>query len=168
MQKEIFNLAQNLVNLLKVKKMIITTAESCTGGAVSSSITAISGASNVFNEGFVTYSNDAKIKYLGVEPEILQKFGAVSQQVAKQMAEGVLMKSNSQISIAITGIAGPGGGTVEKPVGTIYLAVAGAFSSQAFSTQIMKLNLGYLKNREEIRLKTVEESLKFILQQLNG
>lgn len=161
LENEIHNLAQKLVNLLKLKKMVISTAESCTGGMVASAITSISGASEVFNEGVITYSNEAKIRLLQVNSKTLGEFGAVSGQIAAQMAEGVLEASGAEISLATTGIAGPNGGSSKKPVGTVYLGIAGKFA-----TQTVKLDLSHLKTREEIRLKTVEEALRNVLHQI--
>ncbi|HVE86049.1 MAG TPA: nicotinamide-nucleotide amidohydrolase family protein [Myxococcales bacterium] len=100
------------------------TAESCTGGLVAAALTAIPGSSDVVDRGFVTYSNDAKEELLGVPAELLAAHGAVSEPVARAMAEGALRRSRAQVAVAITGIAGPGGGTPDKPVGLVYLALA--------------------------------------------
>ncbi|MDO4966344.1 MAG: CinA family protein [Lachnospiraceae bacterium] len=117
-------LEEEVVALLLKNKYTITTAESCTGGLISGTIVNVSGASDVFNEGYVTYSNEAKNRLLGVKKETLEKFGAVSEQVAMEMAKGALNKSNADVAVAVTGIAGPGGGTKEKPVGLVYIGVA--------------------------------------------
>lgn len=113
-----------LVQLLQEKHLKIATAESCTGGMISSRITNVPGASEIFERGFVTYSNSAKVSLLGVEPDILQQYGAVSEQTARQMAEGVLSRTGADVAIGVTGIAGPGGGSPEKPIGLVYIAVA--------------------------------------------
>jgi len=108
---------------LRDKNFKLATAESCTGGMIASRIVAVDGASDVFMEGFVTYSNESKTKNLGVKKETLEQYGAVSENTAKEMAEGAAKSLNCEVGIATTGIAGPGGGTEEKPVGTIFIAV---------------------------------------------
>ncbi len=110
---------KQLSALLIQKSLSISVAESCTGGGLSALLTSQSGASAYFDRGFVTYSNQAKIDMLDVQPATLEKFGAVSEQTALEMTRGVIKHSNSDISVAITGIAGPTGGTKEKPVGTV-------------------------------------------------
>ena len=104
-----------IVNLLAEKGLKVSTAESCTGGLLAGTIVNVPGASNVFGAGFITYSNDAKRKYLGVGKKTLKKYGAVSRECAKEMAKGVAKEAKADIGIATTGIAGPGGGTDEKP-----------------------------------------------------
>jgi len=116
------NLEDVVVQLLASHKLTLSTAESCTGGLLSGRIVNVPGASSVFNEGFITYSNEAKQKYLKVERNTLEKFGAVSKETAKAMALGAIATSGSNASIAITGLAGPDGGTEEKPVGLVYIA----------------------------------------------
>jgi nicotinamide-nucleotide amidase len=111
--------AKHLSELMLSKQYTIALAESCTGGSLSSSLTSISGASSYFNCGFITYSNESKVNMLGVNPKTIELFGAVSEKVAFEMAFGAGHKSNSNLSIAVTGIAGPSGGTAEKPVGMI-------------------------------------------------
>lgn len=115
-------LEETVVKLLLRHELTISTAESCTGGLLSGRIVNVPGASDVFMEGFITYSNNAKIKYLNVNPETLSTYGAVSEQTAKEMAVGCAKLSGSDVSIAVTGIAGPGGGTADKPVGLVYLS----------------------------------------------
>lgn len=110
-----------LVSLLKEKNMTITTAESCTGGMLASKIIDVSGASSVMKEGFITYANEAKETYAFVSKETLDTFGAVSYQVAKEMAEGVAKRTGANVAVSVTGIAGPDGGTEEKPVGLVYI-----------------------------------------------
>lgn len=110
--------------ILKEKHLKIATAESCTGGLISHTLTNISGSSEYFDRGIVSYSNNAKTELLGVSENILEKYGAVSEQVAKAMAEGVRKRSNVDIGIATTGIAGPTGGTKEKPVGLVYISIS--------------------------------------------
>jgi len=115
-------ISQIIRELIK-KKITISTAESCTGGLLASKITSISNASNIFNLGLVTYSNSAKLKILKVNPKTLKKYGAVSQQVCKEMVQNLFKLSKSKISISVTGVAGPNGGTNLKPVGTVYVGV---------------------------------------------
>lgn len=113
---------KKLAKLLKARHLTISTAESCTGGLVASMLTDISGSSDYLNESHVTYANSAKHKYLGVSNEILENFGAVSPECAQSMAEGLQKLSNCDIALCTTGIAGPTGGTKEKPVGLIYIS----------------------------------------------
>lgn len=121
--KEDENLQRVVVNLLLKHKLTLVTAESCTGGLVASSLVEIEGVSSVLKEGFITYSNEAKEKYLLVNKSTLNEFGAVSHETAKEMAVGAMKAANSNASIAITGIAGPDGGTDKKPVGLVYIAI---------------------------------------------
>ena len=116
--------ATALLDLCKAKKLMIATAESCTGGLVAGALTDIAGSSAVVDRGFVTYTNEAKQQMLGVPAETLRAHGAVSRQTAEAMAKGVLAHSPADLSVSITGIAGPGGGTVEKPVGLVHFGAA--------------------------------------------
>ncbi|MCG8315854.1 MAG: CinA family protein [Pseudomonadales bacterium] len=118
------SLAESLANLLVDTGYSVATAESCTGGWVAQAITAIAGSSGWFDRGFVTYSNEAKREMLGVRVHSLRKHGAVSQKIVEEMALGAVKKSNAQFSVAISGIAGPSGGTEDKPVGTVWFAWA--------------------------------------------
>ena len=113
-------IAEKLVQYLTENKMTVTTAESCTGGMISSAIVDVPGASYVLNEAYVTYANEAKMRLLGVKEETLAEFGAVSEQTAREMAEGVRRVAKADCAIAVTGVAGPDGGTEEKPVGTVF------------------------------------------------
>ncbi len=117
---ELNEISKKLVDKLIENKLTISTAESCTGGMISSSIVNVPGASAVLNEAIVTYSNEAKIKYLGVKEDTLDEYGAVSEEVAWQMVDGIAKTAKADCAIAVTGIAGPDGGTKEKPVGTVY------------------------------------------------
>jgi nicotinamide-nucleotide amidase len=128
---------QAIVRLLKAAGKTVATAESCTGGAVASRITDVSGSSDVFRYGWVTYANEAKTKELGVPAELIEKHGAVSPEVAQAMAEGALERSGADVAIALTGIAGPTGGTPEKPVGLIYFGLA----AKGKPTQVTQKNL---------------------------
>jgi nicotinamide-nucleotide amidase len=115
-------LAAKLLDICRKKSLRIVTAESCTGGMISAALTDIPGSSDVFERGFVTYSNSAKAEMLGVKKSLITKNGAVSEQVASAMAAGALKKSTAHLSVAVTGIAGPGGGSKTKPVGLVYIA----------------------------------------------
>jgi len=117
-------LAQRVVETLKRTRRTLATAESCTGGLLASRITDVSGASEVFGYGWVTYANEAKMTQLGVEPHLLESHGAVSEQVAQAMAVGARRIAKSDYAIALTGVAGPNGGTPAKPVGTVFIALA--------------------------------------------
>jgi len=114
--------SQALLELCRARKMHIATAESCTGGLVAALLTEIAGSSDVFERGFVTYSNTAKSDLLGVPATMIEAFGAVSEPVARAMAEGAIARSTADLAVAITGIAGPGGGSVDKPVGLVHVA----------------------------------------------
>src|ERR1700748_3089021 len=126
---EIVTLARLLVDEARERSLRIVTAESCTGGMVAGAICQVAGASDVFERGFVTYSNRAKQELLGVPGDLIADYGAVSEPVARMMAEGALANSNAHIAVAITGVAGPGGGTEMKPVGLVHLATARANQS---------------------------------------
>jgi nicotinamide-nucleotide amidase len=119
---ELLQRAERLVALCSARGLMLVTAESCTGGLLAGLITEIPGSSNVLERGYVTYSNRAKEENLGVAPALLDRFGAVSAEVAQAMAEGALTHSAAAIALAVTGIAGPSGGSVEKPVGLVYFA----------------------------------------------
>jgi len=113
-----------LIDLLRAKHLRIATAESCTGGMIAAAITDIAGSSDVFERGFVTYANEAKTEMLGVPAAVIARVGAVSREVAALMAEGALLHSHADLAVSVTGIAGPGGGTPEKPVGTVWFGTA--------------------------------------------
>lgn len=149
-------LAHQVGQQLKAKHAKLATAESCTGGGLSYWITSVAGSSDWFDRGFVTYTNAAKIDLLGVAPDTLQRFGAVSSAVAKEMAEGALKKSEATISIAITGIAGPGGGSLEKPVGLVFIAWAG----NAFPTDAMQMI--FSGERDAVRSQSIVTAMEKI------
>jgi nicotinamide-nucleotide amidase len=119
-------LETKIVRLLAERKQTLALAESCTGGYLAHRVTNVPGASAIFSVGFVTYSNEAKQQFLGVRADTLEQHGAVSEPVAREMAEGARRVSHTDYAIAVTGIAGPGGGTPEKPVGTVFIALASA------------------------------------------
>ncbi|MAQ71438.1 MAG: damage-inducible protein CinA [Alphaproteobacteria bacterium] len=115
----------DLVDFLKQNGLVVALAESCTGGMIASAITNVPGSSTVFDRGFVTYSNQAKIDCLGVNATTLESFGAVSEETAVEMALGALKNSDASIALSVTGVAGPGGGSKQKPVGIVYFGLAG-------------------------------------------
>jgi nicotinamide-nucleotide amidase len=121
---ELYELAERVGAHLQALGLMAVTAESCTGGWVAKVLTDVGGSSAWFERGFVTYSNAAKTELLGVSPQTLARFGAVSEQTVREMAEGALRRSRAQLAVAISGIAGPGGGTPQRPVGTVWLAWA--------------------------------------------
>jgi len=153
MDNELFEPAEQLGRLLKSKEKKIATAESCTGGWIAQIITEVSGSSTWFDRGFVTYSNAAKMQMLGVKPETLDKYGAVSAQTATEMVNGALAYSDADCAIAVTGIAGPDGGTAQKPVGTVF--IAWAYKNQEVKVVEKKLT----GNRHQIRRQTVKIAL---------
>ena len=155
------NLSFKIVKLLIKKKLTVSFAESCTGGLLASSITSISGSSKVFNMGLVTYSNNAKVKLLKVPKKTISKFGAVSYETCISMVKSLSKISKSNISISITGIAGPNGGTKEKPVGLVYIGL------KKGSKIIIRKNLFKNKKRISIQKKTVNETLKIIKTMIN-
>ena len=149
-------LATQVGDALKQHRWKLATAESCTGGGLSYWITSIQGSSEWFDRGYVTYSNAAKIKMLGVPLQTINMFGAVSEETAKAMASGVLQNSEAQMSIAITGIAGPTGGTELKPVGTVCIA-------WATPTRLDATHYLFEGDREEIRLQSIRKAMEHLL-----
>ncbi len=146
----------SLVKKLIKKKLKISFAESCTGGMLASSITAVSGSSKVFNLGFITYSNQAKIKILKVNKNIISKYGAVSYECCKAMVINLSKISKANINISITGIAGPNGGTKSKPVGLVYIGV------KKENKIIINKNIFKSNNRKSIQMKTVKKAFKIV------
>jgi nicotinamide-nucleotide amidase len=158
MPQSIEKLVIALGQQLKAQAWKLASAESCTGGGLAYWVTSIAGSSEWFERGFVTYSNSAKEEMLGVNPATLAAHGAVSAAVAQEMAEGVLRFSKADISVAITGIAGPGGGTPEKPIGTVWFAWAG----RKFET---KTKVAFLTgNRSDIRNQAIHLALENLLE----
>jgi len=145
------SLVSAVIRKLERRTETLSIAESCTGGYLANSVTNIPGASQVFEQGFVTYSNSAKTSTLGVPEELLQLHGAVSKEVSLAMALGALLKSGATYALATTGIAGPGGGTTEKPVGTVYIALAsktGEAFAQNYSFQASRTTFKQLVAKE--------------------
>ena len=153
-------LSLKIVKLLTKKKLTVSFAESCTGGLLASSITSISGSSKVFNIGLVTYSNNAKVKLLKVPKKTITKYGAVSYETCLSMVKNLSKISKSNISISITGVAGPNGGTKEKPVGLVYIGL------KKKNKIMVKKNLFKSKKRVSIQKATVNQALKLILKTL--
>ena len=161
MPVEIEKLAQDVVAALKVGNLTIATAESCTGGLIAGALTSISGSSEVVYGGFVTYANEAKIAMVGVPYALLHQFGAVSKEVAIAMAEGALAAAGTHIAVAVTGIAGPLGGTPKKPVGLVHLAVA-----TGEETRHLKKSFDPNWSRDQIRQASVIDALKLVSKAL--
>ena len=150
-------LTQKIVKLLSKKKLKISFAESCTGGLLSSQITSISGSSKVFTLGLVTYSNQAKINILKVPKKIIMKNGAVSYETCLSMVKNLSKISKTNISVSVTGVAGPKGGTKQKPVGLVYIGI------KRGNKTIIRKNLFKNKNRYSIQKSTVNQAHKMIL-----
>ncbi len=150
--------ANELLKSLRKKKMRLATAESCTGGLIAMAITDIPGSSEVFERGFVTYSNESKIDLLTVPTFYMEDYGAVSMEVAVAMAEGALLMSRADVSVSVTGCAGPGGGTEEKPIGTVFIGCSLKNHDTVFEKFLFK------GNRQEIREQSAEAALKMALE----
>ena len=149
--------AERLVDALMRARLTVATAESCTGGLISGAITAVPGSSNVFDRGFVTYSNAAKIEMLGVDPTTLAGYGAVSEEVACEMAAGALDHSEADLAVSVTGIAGPGG-SEHKPEGRVCFALATADGAQSHTVEFGPIG------RAEVRAATVTEAIAMLLR----
>lgn len=144
---------QEVAELFIQKNLKVTTAESCTGGLIAAALVNVSGISGQFEEGYITYSNAAKEKLLGVRHQTLERYGAVSSQTAEEMARGAKRAANADVSIISTGIAGPDGGTKEKPVGLVYLACC-------YQDIVNVKRFQFSGGRQEVRRAAVEEALK--------
>jgi nicotinamide-nucleotide amidase len=148
--------AARLLDACRARGLHIATAESCTGGLIAATLTAIAGSSDVVERGFVTYSNDAKTEMLGVPPELIARVGAVSEAVAARMAEGALDHSAADIAVAVTGVAGPSGGSADKPVGLVWFGIARR--GRAARTERALLP----GDRTEVRRRTVARALQLL------
>ena len=157
--EELLVIAQQTIQEFAQENMTIATAESCTGGLIGGCLTSVSGSSSVFERGFITYSNEAKAELLNVSSALIEEHGAVSAQVASEMAIGAVKAANVDASVAVTGIAGPGGGTEAKPVGLVYIAVATATEEGAFVEEFQFGDLG----RDKVRRETIKEALEMLL-----
>ena len=144
------------------KGVVFATAESCTGGLIAAMITEIPGSSNWFDRGFVTYTNQAKMDLLGVKEDTLKNYGAVSEQTVREMVAGALKRSRATVAVAVSGIAGPGGGTPDKPVGTVWVAFG--IKNQAIKARCLHLN----GSRSQIRKQVVDEALRGLLACIDG
>lgn len=156
------SLAHNLVRELREQGRMLVTAESCTGGWVAQAVTAIPGSSNCFDRGFVTYSNLSKQEMLGVDAQTIEKHGAVSEAVVQEMTNGVLQRSPADLCVAISGIAGPGGGSEEKPVGTVWIAWQQRGKEAASKHYI------FSGDREQVRQQAVDMALRGLLDIVSG
>lgn len=155
---EIESLVRALLDTLAARDLTVATAESCTGGLIAAALTEIAGSSKVVDRGFVTYSNQAKQDMLGVRAETLATVGAVSRQTAEEMARGAQSRSGASLTVAVTGIAGPGGGSAEKPVGLVHLAAASR--TRLIHREMRYGDLG----RTEIRLATLRTALTLLIE----
>lgn len=149
--------AESLLQLLRSKNLTLATAESCTGGLIAGTLTAVAGSSDAVERGFVTYSNEAKAEMIGVPAHLIKQHGAVSEEVARAMAEGALKHSRADVAVAVTGIAGPGGGSAEKPVGLVHLAAA----RDGHPTIALERRYGD-RGRDGIRLATIEDAFDIV------
>ena len=155
---DIIERAERLLSLCRAEGLRVATAESCTGGLIAACLTEIAGSSDVVDRGFVTYSNEAKRDLLGVPEELLMRVGAVSGEVARAMAAGALARSNATLAVAVTGIAGPGGGTATKPVGLVHHACAGPGGA------VLHRRAVYEGDRGAVRLTTVATALDMMIE----
>ena len=153
-----YQLAEKLYNKLKSKKLIVATAESCTGGLIGGALTAVPGMSECYGYGVVTYANEAKENLLGVRHSTLDAYGAVSPETACEMAQGILKLSGADIGVSVTGIAGPGGGSKEKPVGLVYIGIAVKGAEPVAYRNIFD------GDREQVRHSTVRRALELVLE----
>lgn len=150
-------IVEELAGHLRRRGWRLASAESCTGGGIAAALTDVAGSSDWFDRGIVSYSNQAKQEMLGVSPETLLRFGAVSRETVMEMARGALVRSAAQLSVAVSGIAGPGGGTPDKPVGTVWLAWASA-------GDVAALHECYAGNRAQVRAAAVDTALRGLLE----
>lgn len=155
------SLARAVLAAADDKGLSLATAESCTGGLIAAALTEIPGSSSVFDRGFVTYSNNAKRDLLGVPGDLIADLGAVSEPVARAMAEGAMVQAEVDVAVAVTGVAGPGGGTALKPVGLVHIACA----RKGANIQHDVFRFGDI-GRSEIRMKTAEEALEMMLRMI--
>ncbi len=155
-------LARRVIQAATAKGLMLATAESCTGGLVAAALTGVPGSSAVVDRGFVTYSNAAKAEMLGVPAELIESQGAVSEPVARAMAEGALRRSQAQASVAVTGIAGPGGGSPDKPVGLVHFAAAGPTGVVHHEARFGDIG------RERVRQASVDQALRMLAERITA
>jgi nicotinamide-nucleotide amidase len=158
---DLTTLAAEVIKACKKKHLGLATAESCTGGLIAGCLTAVSGASDVLQHGIVTYSNDAKTRLLGVPVDLLMANGAVSEDVSRAMAEGALLADDIDISVSVTGIAGPGGGSAEKPVGLVHISVARTGYETLHERHIFD------GDRNDVRQQTIKAALKLLIKRID-
>lgn len=170
MREKLVRQVADLLDHCRQRNLLIATAESCTGGLLTAYLTHVAGASDVVERGFITYSNDAKRELLGVDQEMLDQFGAVSREVALSMAAGALWRSKAAVSVSITGIAGPGGGTDNKPVGLVHFGAAKRVAILGDELKFTALhhveNFGDI-GRSEVREEAVATALALLKQATN-
>jgi nicotinamide-nucleotide amidase len=154
--------AADVLDRLRARRMMAATAESCTGGLIVAALTAIAGSSDVVDRGFVTYSNAAKTEMLGVDLALIGLHGAVSAPVAAAMAEGALQRSQASLTVAVTGVAGPGGGTPDKPVGTVWFGLASRGGAVLTEVKV------FLGSRDDVRMATVLHALHMLKRASDG
>ncbi len=154
--------AQGLLQLCRKAGHLIVTAESCTGGLIAGCLTEVPGSSDVVERGYVCYSNAAKTGQLGVEAALIDRHGAVSTEVAAAMADGALIRSSATLAVSVTGIAGPGGGTPDKPVGLVYLGTALKSGTTSVVRDVFE------GDRRTVRLATIEKAIDLMLQRLQA
>jgi nicotinamide-nucleotide amidase len=154
-------LVQKLFSLLEKHKFMVATAESCTGGLIAATMTELAGSSAYVERGFVTYSNEAKTTMLDVNPITIKAFGAVSEQTARLMARGAHAHSNADITVSVTGVAGPGGGSVDKPVGLVFIGIATADHAEVHKHI-------FNGDRKSVREQTVENGLQHLINYLEA
>ncbi len=150
-------LAEQVITASARKNLILATAESCTGGLIAGCLTAVPGASDVLSHGFITYANAAKSKLLGVPEDQLQEHGAVSEVVARAMAEGAIAAGDADVAVSVTGIAGPGGGSPDKPVGLVHICVARGGAETLHERHV------FTGDRDAVRVQTIEAALRLLL-----
>jgi nicotinamide-nucleotide amidase len=161
MEHELINLATNLGRCLCEQGLMLAIAESCTGGGICQVITEVSGSSQWFDRGFICYSNLSKIQMLDIKPQTLEQFGAVSRQTAIEMVQGALKHSNADCALSVTGIAGPDGGSEEKPVGTVFIAMQK-------EQQLFCYEKHFVGSRHEIRQQTIKFALETLRLLITG
>lgn len=159
--KDIKRLSEEIILKAKERQVIISTAESCTGGLIGSALTSISGSSAVYDRGFITYSNESKSDLLNIDIKLIKKYGAVSKEIAILMAEGALKLSNASLTVSVTGVAGPGGGTKINPVGRVYIGIAKENKKTEYSLYTIED-----KGRKYIRELTTLMALENIFRNL--
>lgn len=152
---------EKIVRFLNEHNMMITTVESCTGGLIAARLVNVSGASNVFSEGYVTYSEDAKTKMVGVNPETIKKYNVVSEEVAYEMASGGAKTANADVAVSVTGVAGPLGGTKDIPVGTVCIGVY-------YKNKVITEKFLFNGDRLQIRNQAVDKALEMVWNEFNN